>query len=90
MAIIVIEGKKLDTSRAAKAWSLDYHDGSNLHTGELYLSSKGTWYVSTPSQWANGHRWELVDPVDAIERYGRGLDDEARAAILEAAGEATE
>lgn len=89
MAIVVIDGKRLDTSKARK-WSLNYHDGNNYHYGALYLSSKGTWYVETPSQWANGHRWELCDPTDAIERYGHGLDDDERAEILELAGVETE
>ena len=82
MAIIIIEGKRLDTAKARKRWSLNYHDGSNMHYGDLYLSSKGTWYVYTPSQWGNGHRWELCDPAEAIEQYGQGLDDDERAEIL--------
>lgn len=90
MTIQIIDGKRLDTAKAKRTWSLDYHDGNNLHYGDLYLSSKGTWYIETPSQWANGHRWELIDPVDAIEQYGRGLDDAEKAEILALAGRETE
>jgi hypothetical protein len=82
MSIIVIDGKRLDTGKAKQSWDLSHHDGSNYHSGRLYLSSGGTWYVETPSQWANGHRWELCDPVEAIERYGEGLGDDDRAEIL--------
>ena len=90
MSIIVIEGKRLDTDKAKASWDLGYFDGSNMHYGCLYLSSRGTWYIETPSQWANGHRWEIIDPMVAIERYGRGLDDDERAEIIEAAGVETE
>ena len=82
MAVIVIDGKRLDTDKARRTWDLSYHDGHNRHTGALYLSSRGTWYVETPSQWANGHRWELIDPAEAIERYPDSLSDEERAEIL--------
>ena len=90
MAIIVIEGKRLDTDKARRSWSLNFHDGSNLYTGELYCSSRGTWYCYTPSQWGNGHRWELCNPSEAIEMYGRGLSDKSKAEILEAANLETE
>jgi len=90
MAIVVVEGHRFDTSKAKKSWRLDYFDGHNQHWGALYLSSRGTWYVETPSQWSNGNRWELTDPQEAIERYGRGLKEEAIEEILEAAGLETE
>jgi len=91
MTIVVIDGKKLDTEKAKRSWSLDYaDDSSNMHRGDLYLSSKGTWYIETPSQWLNGHRWELIDPVDAIEHYGHGLNDDERAEILKLAGQEVE
>ncbi len=71
--IVVIDGKRLDTDKA-RTWILDYSDEhANWHRGELYLSSGGTWYVRTPSQWASGQRWELCDPTTVLERYGRGL-----------------
>ena len=89
MSIQVIGGKRLDTSKARK-WSLDYHDGRNMHYGDLYLSSGGTWYVYTPAEWSKGHRWELIDPADAIEQYGEGLTDANKVEILDAAGLNTE
>lgn len=90
MAIVVIEGHRFDTSKAKKSWSLDYHDGHNCHTGDLYLSSRGTWYCCTPSQWSNGHRWEIGDPAELVEQYGRGLDDDELEEIFELAGLETE
>lgn len=86
--IVCIDGKRLDTDKA-KSWSLNYHDGSNLFTGKLYLSSKKTWYVYTPSQFGNGHRWELCDPAEAIEMY-KGLNDDEITEILEIAELETE
>lgn len=80
--IVAIEGHRFDTSKAKNTWDIGYHDGHNLLTGDLYLSSKGTWYVFTPSQWADGHRWELIDPADAIERYGEHLDDDVIEEIM--------
>jgi hypothetical protein len=67
--IVPIEGYRFDTEKAKEHWELMYHDGHNLLTGDLYLSSRGTWYVYTPSQWSNCHRWELIDPETAVERY---------------------
>jgi hypothetical protein len=67
--IVAIDGRRFDTAKAKAHYRLDYHDGRNRHTGDLYLSARGTWYVETPSQWANGHRWELIDPAVAVERY---------------------
>ncbi len=52
--IIVIDGKRLDTDKAKAEFDLGYHDGRNSHCGTLYLSSAGTWYVWTPSQWRTG------------------------------------
>ena len=90
MSIVLIEGHPFNTEKAKREWSLNYFDGHNHHTGELYLSSKGTWYCHTPSQWANGHRWEIGDPAVLIEKYGEGLDDEERAEIIALAGLETE
>lgn len=81
--IVAIDGKRLDTRRCKRTWRMEHHDGSNLHTGDLYLSSRGTWYVYTPSQWANGHRWELIDPADVLERYQEYLTAAERAEIVE-------
>jgi len=90
MSIILIDGHRFDTEKAKKSWSLNYHDGKNLYTGDLYLSSRGTWYVYTPSQWGNGHRWEIGDPAVLIEQYGEGLSDEEREEVITLAGLETE
>lgn len=90
MGIITIDGHRFDTAKAKAHFELDHHDGNNRHTGDLYLSSKGTWYVYTPSQWANGHRWELVDPTTALERYHEYLTNDERAEIIKLADLATE
>ena len=90
MSIVLIDGHRFDTEKAKREWDPSYHDGHNRFSGELYLSSKGTWYVHTPSQWANGHRWEIGDPADLIEQYGEGLDDEEREEIIALAGLETE
>jgi len=90
MSIIAINGHRFDTNKAKKHYELYYHDGHNRHTGDLYLSSKDTWYIVTPSQWANGHRWELIDPADAIERYAEYLSEDEIKEIMELAKLETE
>ena len=85
--IIAIDGHRFDTTKARKTWNLRYHDGNNFHEGDLYLSSRGAWYIETPSQWSNGHRWELTD---VIERYSHYLSQTAIAEILELAKLETE
>jgi predicted heme/steroid binding protein len=85
MSIVAIDGHRFETEKAKKSWELSHFDGHNRHTGRLYLSSRGTWYVSTPSQWSNGHRWELIDPATAIERYSEHLEQGEVAEILELA-----
>ena len=45
MTKLTIESVHLDTELAVKSWPLYWHDGSNVHTGKVYLSSAGTWYV---------------------------------------------
>lgn len=82
MSIIAIDGHRFDTDKAKHTWPLQYHDGHNNFTGELFLSSRGTWYVYTPSQWANGHRWELTDPADVLERYQDYLSEAEKIEIL--------
>jgi hypothetical protein len=88
--IIAIDGKRFDTSKAQDHWHLHHFDGSNTHTGDLYLSSQGTWYIETPSQWANGRRWELIDPADVIERYSDYFTQEEIAEIIKLADLDTE
>jgi hypothetical protein len=82
MAIVCIEGHRFDTEKAKRTWSLDFHDGNNMHYGDLYLSSRGTWYCETPSQWSNGHRWEIGDAGELVEQYGCGLDDDEKSEIF--------
>jgi hypothetical protein len=82
MSIIAIDGKRFDITKAKRTWELDHHDGRNRHTGTLYLSARGTWYVHTPSQWSNGRRWELIDPAEALERYQEYLSEDERAEIV--------
>lgn len=88
--IVCIRGKRFDTDRAQKHWDLYYHDGSNGHTGDVFLSSKGTWYVYTMSQWGNGHRWELMSPEEILERLGHGLEEEEKKEIIQLAELETE
>jgi hypothetical protein len=71
---IVIEGSRFDTEKA-QHWDLSLWDGHNWIQGDLYRSSKGTWYVNTPSQWSNGHHWELTTPAQALEDYRQFLED---------------
>lgn len=84
---VTIGGHRFDTSKASHHWGLDrIDDNSNRHTGDLYHSSKGTWYVWTPSQWANQHAWMLIEPADALTEYDQYLTDEEKAEIAELAG----
>ena len=71
---ISIDGHLFDAAKAKGKWLLHLVDGqSNVHSGKLYLSSKGTWYVYTPSQWENCHSWVII---------GQGKDG-AEAALKE-------
>lgn len=89
--IIGINGHRFDTNKAHRHWQMACCDNhGNHHTGDLYLSSKGTWYVWTPSQWANRHRWELIDPQDVIELYRQYFSQDEIAEILTLAGLVTE
>ena len=59
--IVNIDGILFDTGRARKHYNLSWLDAhSNNITGDLYLSPKDIWYVNTPSEWANCHRWEIL------------------------------
>jgi hypothetical protein len=84
---ICIDGHRFDTKRATHHWDLSWHDErSNEHTGDLYRSAKGTWYVYTPSQWGNRHSWEIITPEDALDQYSRYLTNEEKTEIAEVAG----
>lgn len=88
--IVSIDGKRFDTSKAQDHWEMRHWDGNNNHTGDLYLSSQGTWYLETPSQWANGRRWELIDPEVVIERYRDYFTQDEIGEIIELAKLETE
>ena len=77
MAKIAIESKRLDTSKARHHWTLTHFDGHNMIYGDIYVSSRGQWYVLIPSQW--GESWELTTAAEALECYGHILKDEDRA-----------
>jgi hypothetical protein len=47
---IVVEGRKFDTSKAKKHYKLAYWDQHNWHTGHLWISSKGDFYMEEPTQ----------------------------------------
>ena len=86
MTKLTIESVHLATDLAVKSWPMYWHDGSNVHTGKVYLSSAGTWYVWTPSQWGNGHWWELSEPGEILNQWDRYLTTERKAEIAEEAG----
>jgi len=73
---VAIEGHVFDTSKAKKHYELRYWDDHNWITGDLYQSSRGTWYVHTPSEWAQRRTWKLISAQEAIERYRAYLSDE--------------
>ncbi len=81
MTKIIIEGQRFDTAKAVRHIHIAHHDGHNMLYGEIYKSSGGQWYVYTPSQWSNGHRWALMSPEEIHESYGHMLDSEERAII---------
>jgi hypothetical protein len=66
---IVIEGHRFDTNKAEKHYELTHFDGHNHITGDLFKSSKGKWYMWTPSQWANCHSWIMTSPAEILEQY---------------------
>ena len=82
MSIECIDGHRFDTDKASQHWHMHHFNGNNVLEGDLYLSSRGTWYLYTPSQWANGHRWEVIDPAELLDRYGDYFDDGEKADIM--------
>jgi hypothetical protein len=69
MAKVCIDGHRFDTNKAKHHWELCRFDGHNHHTGDLYVSSKGQWYVETPDQWPTRRRWELTTPNAVLSAY---------------------
>ncbi len=84
---ISINGHHFDTDKASHHWDLDWFDqNSNRHTGDVYRSSKGQWYVYTPSQWSNMHYWELMSVSEILSNYDEYLEDDEKAEIAELGG----
>lgn len=75
-AKVAIDGHIFDTSKARWHASLDHWDGNNMQYGDVYESSTGIFYVYTPSQWSNCHRWEIQTPREILQNYGNEGDDE--------------
>lgn len=77
---VSVDGHLFDTGMAKKHWDLEWFDGnSNLHSGDLYVSTTDIWYALSPSQWANGHSWELLGSgekgaKEALLRYSDYLE----------------
>lgn len=79
---IVINGHRFDAAKAKKHYTLEaFDDRSNRVTGDVYLSSKGQWYLETPSQWANGHYWMLSTAAEILSEYGSYLTESEKAEI---------
>jgi hypothetical protein len=78
---LVIDGKRLDTEKAALHFNMSYWDGHNNINGDLYKSSKGHWYMLTPSQWESRKYWILTTPHEVIEVYRDFFDEDEIATI---------
>lgn len=74
---IVIEGHRFDTTKAEKHWQLAFWDQHNWIRGELYKSSKGKWYMLSPSQWSNEQNWLMTSPAEILESYRDFLQEDA-------------
>lgn len=73
---IVVEGRKFDTSKAKKHYKLAYWDQRNWHTGHLWISSKGDFYMEEPTQWSNyAGNYHLTTPEDILENYRQYLEE---------------
>jgi len=67
---VAISGHLFDTGKAKWHTSLDHFDGHNQIYGDIYQSSTGIFYIWTPSEWSNQHRWEIITPKQILEYYG--------------------
>jgi len=74
---VSIDGHVFDTSKVKWHASLNYFDGHNQIYGDVYESSTGIFYVYTPSEWSNMHRWEIQTPGEIIENYLDMLGEDA-------------
>lgn len=82
MSKIAIDDKMFNTEMATHDYDLHGFDGnSNQIRGHLYRSSRGTWYVYTPSQWSNRRRWEITTGKQALLDYSHYLGQEQMAEI---------
>ncbi len=83
---ICIEGHRFDTDKAKTHIELEMiDDRSNRHTGDAYMSTKGQWYVYTPSQWGNMHHWTLSSAAEILDNYDAYLSDTEKEEIAELA-----
>lgn len=84
---ISIDGHHFNTAKAKARWTLAWWDDhSNSHTGSVYLSSSGVFYVLTPSQWTNRQSWVIMSATDILSEYDRYLEDDEKMEIAEAGG----
>lgn len=84
---VSIDGHHFDTAKAKRHWVLEWFDPqSNRHTGDLYLSSSGVFYVWTPSQWANQHSWCLMSASEILANFDNYLEDHEKEEIAELGG----
>jgi len=67
---VAISGHLFDTQKAKWHASLDHFNGHNQVYGDIYQSSSGIFYIWTPSEWSNQHRWEIITPKRILEEYG--------------------
>ena len=72
---IAILGYRFDTEKASNHWELARWVNNNMHCGDIYRSSRGTWYAHTPAQEGGDHEWTLIEPAAALERYGTYLTE---------------
>ena len=73
---IVVEGHKFDTGKAKKFYKLRYWDEHNWHSGNLWISSKGLFYMEEPTQWSNyAGMYRMTSAEEMLENYRRYLED---------------
>jgi hypothetical protein len=72
---IVVAGHRFDTDKAKKHYKLAYWDNRNWHTGHLWISSKGAFYMEEPTQWSNyAGNYRLTSPEEILENYRQYLE----------------
>ena len=83
---VSIESVLFDTEKARLHISLAFWDGNNSQTGDLYVSSKGTVYALTPSQWSNLRSWVALTAAEAMNRWWDFMDEEDRETFAQITG----